>query len=182
MEVDKKLAAALGFPKTHYMIIERERRWLCSQVPHELIAETEAITDLYVTGSRLRLREARPVNGSEPKLRLTRKADADTHTRLITSIYLPEGEFAILARSLSGARIKKLRHRLLSPIPGVLMAVDEFQGSLSGLILAEAEFETDTLLADFPLPRFATCEVTDDPRFTGSYLAKNGLPSPPFNV
>jgi CYTH domain-containing protein len=179
MEVDPKRAAALGFPKAHYTVVERDRRWLCNEVPRERIVGTEAITDLYVTGSRLRLREARPIDGSEPRLRLTRKADVDRHTRLVTSIYLPEGEFAILAASLSGVRIKKLRHRLHSPIPGVLMAVDEFQADLDGLILAEAEFETDDLLAAFPLPNFAVRDVTDDPRFTGIYLAENGLPTQP---
>jgi CYTH domain-containing protein len=57
-----------------------------------------------------------------------------------------------------------------------MMLVDEFQGELDGLILAEAEFKTPDLLAAFPMPDFAVREVTDDPRFTGGYLVKNGLP------
>jgi CYTH domain-containing protein len=56
------------------------------------------------------------------------------------------------------------------------MLVDEFQGELDGLILAEAEFKTPELLAAFPIPDFAVREVTDDPRFTGGYLATSGLP------
>ena len=177
MEVDQERAAALGFPKAHYRIVERERRWLCREVPRERIAATEAITDLYVTGSRLRLREARPIDGSEPRLRLTRKADADAYTRLVTSIYLSEGEFAVLAASLSGVRIEKLRHRLHAATAGVVMAVDEFQADLEGLLIAEAEFETDDLLSAFPHPDFAVREVTRDPRFTGISLAENGIPS-----
>jgi hypothetical protein len=94
------------------MSIERERRWLCRKVPRERVVRTEAITDLYVTGARLRLREARPIDGGTPMLRLSRKADLDRHTRLITSIYLPEEEFALLVSSLAGVRIAKLRHRL----------------------------------------------------------------------
>jgi CYTH domain-containing protein len=179
MEIDQELAAALGFPKPRYALIERERRWLCREIPRERIARTEAITDLYVTGSRLRLREARPIDGAPPMLRLSRKADVDVHTRLIASIYLPEEEFALLAALLPGVRIKKLRHRLHSPHPGVLLAVDEFQAGLAGLILAEAEFETDDLLASFPVPAFAVREVTDDLRFTGAVLAGNGLPTLP---
>ncbi len=178
MEIDQNIAAALGFPKPHYTSVERERRWLCRQVPREHIVRPEAITDLYVTGSRLRLREARPSDGAAPMLRISRKADADIHTRLISSIYLPEEEYALLAASLRGVRIKKLRHRLRSPIPGVRMAIDEFQAELSGLILAEAEFETDALLASFPIPAFSVREVTDDPRFTGAALAQSGLPVP----
>lgn len=175
MDIDPRIASELGFPKPQYFSVERERRWLCREVPRERILRTEAITDLYVTGTRLRLREARPIDGGAAMLRLTRKADVDAYTRLITSIYLPEEELAVLAASLTGVRIRKLRHRLQSP-DGLMMAVDEFQGDLDGLILAEAEFKTREQLAAFPMPDFAVREVTDDLRFTGGYLVKNGRP------
>ncbi len=175
MTIDPKTAAAFGFPKPHYTLIERERRWLCRDVPLSLVVETEAITDLYVTDSRLRLRESRPVGGGTPRLRFTRKADVDARTRLVTSIYLPEEEFAVLARSLPGVRLKKLRHRLRET-QGVTIAVDEFEGDLKGLLLAEAEFDTEERLSTFPMPEFALREVTDDPRYTGSHLARYGLP------
>lgn len=158
------------------MAVERERRWLCRYIPQGRVVSTEAITDLYVTGSRLRLREARPVGKGEPRLRLTRKADVDMHTRLITSIYLPEEEFVVLASSLPGSRIWKLRHRL-DVIDGVTMSVDEFQGDLAGLLLAEAEFESAEHLALFSAPDFVAREVTDDPRFTGGYLVRHGIPA-----
>lgn len=175
MDIDQQIASALGFQKPEYVVVERERRWLCRDVPRERILQTEAITDLYVTGARLRLREARPIDGGAPRLRLSRKADVDLHTRLITSIYLPEEEFAVLAASLRGVRIKKLRHRLRSEL-SVVVAVDEFQAELQGLIMAEAEFKTADQLAAFPMPDFAVREVTDDLRFTGGHLARNGLP------
>ena len=175
MEIDAQTAKALGFPKPEYILVERERRWLCHSVPHELIIQTEAITDLYVTGARLRLREARPIDGGAPMLRLSRKADVDLHTRLITSIYLPENEFSLLARALPGTRITKVRHRLQSP-PGVMLLVDEFQGGLSGLVMAEAEFKFPDLLKTFPMPDFAFREVTDNPQFTGIYLSTRGVP------
>ena len=175
MDIDQQTAVALGFPKPEYTAIERERRWLCREVPRDKIVRTEAITDLYVTGARLRLREARPVDGAAPLLRLSRKADVDQYTRLITSIYLAEEEFAILAAALPGARIKKLRHRLQS-VPGVALLVDEFQGDWDGLIMAEAEFKTEDLLATFPIPEFAARDVTDDPRFRGDHLVKYGVP------
>jgi CYTH domain-containing protein len=178
MGIDPKIAAELGFPKARYTGIERERRWLCIDAPRDLILRTEVIVDLYVTGARLRLREARPIDGGPPMLRLTRKGDVDIHTRLISSIYLPEAEFAMLAATLPGRRIRKLRHRLKSP-PGVAMAVDVFQDALDGLMLAEAEFDTPELLAAFPMPDFATREVTADLRFTGGMLATQGLPDGP---
>lgn len=175
MNIDPQIATNLGFPKPEYTSIERERRWLCRQVPRELVRRTEMIVDLYVAGTRLRLREARPIDGGASMLRLSRKADVDKHTRLITSIYLPEEEFSVLAGSLPGNRIRKLRHRLHS-IPGVMLLVDEFQGELEGLFIAEAEFKTQEQLEAFSMPEFSVCEITDDPSFTGGHLVKNGLP------
>jgi CYTH domain-containing protein len=175
MDVDQRTAASLGFPKLEYVAVERERRWLCRAVPRERVVRTEAMTDLYVTGTRLRLREARPTDGSAPLLRFSRKADVDANTRLITSIYLPGAEFAVLAATLPGVRVRKLRHRFRN-VPGMVMMVDEFQEGLAGLFLAEADFSTPELMADFPLPSFAVREVTSDPRYTGFGLAVNGLP------
>ena len=175
LDIDRSVAAALGFPKPQYMAVERERRWLCDIVPRALIRQTLSIVDLYVTGTRLRLREMRPVAGGPGQLRLSRKADVDAQTRLITSIYLPEEEFAVLAATLPGARITKIRHRLHAP-PGVLLSVDEFQGDLTGLLLVEAELETAEALAAFATPDFATREVTGEPRYTGGSLVQNGLP------
>lgn len=176
MDIDLEVAKKLGFPRARYTSVERERRWLCREVPVDRIARTETINDLYVTGARLRLREARPTNGGEPMLRLTRKNDVDAHTRLITSIYLPEDEFAVLARSLSGLRVQKLRHRL-EPIDGVYVVVDEFQGALAGLVLAEAEFQTQEELFAYAGPSFAVREVTEDGRFRGVSLAVHGIPT-----
>ncbi|WP_284322706.1 hypothetical protein [Dyella acidisoli] len=81
----------------------------------------------------------------------------------------------MLSTSLPGKRVHKLRHRLPRK-SGVVVAVDEFQGELSGLVMAEAEFESAEQLSTFPAPHFSRFEVTDDPRFTGGSLASHGLP------
>ena len=175
MDIDPAIAKSLGFPKPAYTVVERERRWLCREVPSERIVRTETIVDLYVTGTRFRLREARPLDGGPAALRLSRKADVDSRTRLITSIYLPEQEFAVLSAALRGVRIRKIRHRLKPP-PGVMLSVDEFQGALEGLRMVEAEFDTSERMAAFAMPDFAIREVTDDPRLSGGHLAINGLP------
>lgn len=175
MEIDAATAAALGFPKLKYAWVERERRWLCRQIPMDRVVGVEAITDLYVTGVRLRLREALPLDGGPPMRRLTRKVDADPRTRLLTSIYLSEAEFALLA-NLPGKRLRKLRHRLRAE-DGIVLAADVFQGPLDGLILAEAEFETDAALEAYRMPDFCLREVTDDPRYGGGWLAENGIPT-----
>lgn len=175
MDIDRHIAAALGFPKREYIAIERERRFLCRDVPRERIRQSETIVDLYVTGTRLRLREARPLDGGPAMLRLTRKGDIDARTRLVTSIYLPEEEFRALAGLLPGRRIRKRRHRLQGE-SDVALIVDEFQDALTGLILAEAAFETDDAMAGFRPADFMATEITDDPRFTGFALATNGMP------
>ena len=178
MDIDPAIAKSLGFPKPAYTVVERERRWLCREVPRDLIVRTETIVDLYVTGTRFRLREARPHNGDPAALRLSRKADVDAQTRLITSIYLPESEFTVLAATLPGARIKKIRHRLKTT-EGIVLSADEFQGPLAGLRMVEAEFDTPERMASFAMPGFAIREVTEDPRFSGGHLATHGLPQDP---
>ena len=173
-DIDPAIAAALGFPKLKYAWVERERRWLCDHVPMERVVRAEAITDLYVTGTRLRLREARPLEGGEPMRRLGRKADVDAATRLITSIYLTQVEFGLLA-DLPGRTLRKVRHHL-APMNGVEIAVDVFEDTLAGLILAEAEFDSAKAMAAFAGPDFALREVTDDARYAGGALAADGPP------
>jgi CYTH domain-containing protein len=173
--IDPTLAASLGFRRPEYTAVERERRWLADGVPRDQIRQTLTVVDLYVNGTRLRLRDMRPIDGGPPLRRLSRKADVDARTRLITSIYLPEEEFAVLAAALVGRRITKTRHRLHAP-PGILLSVDEFDGALAGLVLVEAEFQTDEALAAFSAPSFAVREVTDDPEYTGGWLAHHGRP------
>ena len=175
MDIDAATAAALGFPKLKYAWVERERRWLCSHVPEDLVLRAEEITDLYVEATRLRLREAIPQDGGPAMRRLARKADVDATTRLITSLYLQPEEFDLF-KGLPGLRLTKTRHHLTSP-PGVLMSIDRFHGPLEGLLLAEAEFEDAEILEAFPTPPFALEEVTDDIRYGGAHLARHGLPA-----
>jgi CYTH domain-containing protein len=174
LEINKATAAALGFPKFKYAWVERERRWLCREIPMQCVQHAEAITDLYVTGTRLRLREALPLGGGEPMRRLTRKADVNSSTRLLTSIYLAPAEFALLS-DLPGRTIKKTRYRLAAD-GGVELLVDRFEGPLEGLILAEAEFDDAQSMAAFAMPDFALREVTDDPRYSGGALVLDGIP------
>ena len=139
MEISQQIATALGFPKPAFTSVEHERRWLCREVPRERILHSEAITDLYVTGHEAAAggRLARSAADGQSCNSAARPTSTRGHAS-ITSIYLPEEEFAVLAASLPGVRIKKLRHRLQSP-PHVALHVDEFQGVLGGLIMVEAD-------------------------------------------
>ncbi|MBL6618319.1 MAG: hypothetical protein ISP45_30205 [Reyranella sp.] len=176
MPIDRAIAEALHFPKSAFAVVEHERRWLCRDFPHEQVTRSETITDLYVTGTQLRLREARSLDGRTARLRLTRKASVDARTHLVTSIYLPEQEFAVLAAALPGLRLTKLRHRLQSP-PDIVLSVDQFQGALAGLTMVEAEFNSADLMASFRGPDFADREVTDDRRYGAGHLVRYGIPT-----
>ena len=173
--IDAATAAALGWPKLKYAWVERERRWLCTNLPAGLAGRAEAITDLYVTGTRLRLREAVPLDGGPTMRRLGRKADVNPSTRLLTSIYLAPEEFALLS-GLPGRIIRKTRHHF-ETADGVLMAIDLFEGALAGLIMAEAEFDSAEAMAAFTPPAFVGREVTEDAAYTGGALAEHGLPA-----
>ncbi|WP_396593282.1 hypothetical protein [Brevundimonas sp. R86498] len=173
--IDQATAAALGWPKSKYAWVEHERRWLCRSVPFDRVISAERYTDLYVTGTQLRLREAIPADGGPPMLRLGRKADVSPSVRLLTSIYLSPEEFRLLS-SLPGQVLCKTRHSL-GKVDGADVFVDVFEGPLDGLIMAEAEFEGLEAMARYPTPDFAVREVTDDVLYTGGRLATDGLPA-----
>jgi CYTH domain-containing protein len=177
MEIDAAAAAALGWPKTKYAHVERERRWLCDSVPRERVTCSVAIVDIYVAGTRLRLREARDLGTGSVQFKLGRKADVAAAKRLITTIYLSAPEFALLS-ALPGARLEKLRHTVVDT-DGRSVTLDEFGGDLAGLILAEVEFDDDAAMIAYRPPAFVGPEVTNDLRYTGGELASRGLPTGP---
>jgi CYTH domain-containing protein len=174
MDIDQATAAALGWPKAKYAWVERERRWLCHAVPWERVLRSESITDLYVTDTQLRLREAIPLNGGPAMRRLGRKADVQASVRLLTSIYLSDKEFELLS-SLPGNVLRKTRH-YLGKVNGAELSVDEFAGPLAGLVMVEAEFDDMESLSSYPIPDFAFQEVTEDISYTGGRLVLNGRP------
>ena len=51
------------------------------------------------------------------------------------------------------------------------MAIDQFQGQLEGLMIAEVDFGPNGNPSSFIIPSFGIAEVTDDERFTGASLA-----------
>ncbi|HEU4431485.1 MAG TPA: hypothetical protein VFT98_22180 [Myxococcota bacterium] len=153
-----------------YAKLERERRFLVS--PTELPGLGEEFVrfeDLYLTGTRLRLRIASEHPGGAVLYRLTQKLQQpEATTRRITTQYLSAPEHAVFA-ALPGARLVKRRHRVLDD--GLDWGVDVFEGALAGLVLAEREFDSDDALRAAAPPSFAACEVTDDVAFTGGALA-----------
>ena len=153
-------------PRSHkYARIERERRFLLDRFPRESVVRIRRITDRYLDGARLRLRE-QAEGGGTVVYKLTQKVPAragGAQQGLITNMYLAEDEFRLLAR-LPGKVLSKLRYS----VPP--FGIDVFEGALRGLLLAEAEFQSAAEAEALVLPNFILHEVTNDERFTGGRL------------
>lgn len=156
-----------------YARVEIERRFLLAALPAELDPRSayQTFEDRYFLGTSLRLRRVTSPSGEIVELKLNQKLPHDpplpTH-RIITSVYLTASDHCLLSR-LGGARLAKRRYSFLWQ--GVRFGVDLFQESLSGLILAEAEVESQSLLESLPVLPVHHLEVTGDPRFSGGVLA-----------
>jgi CYTH domain-containing protein len=150
-----------------YARIERERRFLVTTLPKDAtVVRVRQITDYYINGTRLRLREQRDDDGSTI-FKLTQKIPlraAGAQQGLITNTYLNEAELSVLRR-LPAKVLRKTRYS----VPP--FGIDVFAENLAGLLLAEAEFESAEAAAALELPAYIANEVTSDDRFTGGRLA-----------
>ena len=151
-----------------YARVERERRFLLAGRPIDLVnAPYALIDDLYIRNSRLRLRKVeRADRGVEYKL--SQKIDIDASHRLVTSVYLSREEYSRLLQ-LAGKRIAKRRYH--QRWNGTRFAIDVFEASLDGLVLAEAEADSDIELETIAAPPHKHVDVTNRAEFTGAQLA-----------
>jgi len=150
-----------------YARIERERRFLLARPPAaRTVTARHRITDRYLPGTRLRLRRIDHLDSGDCEFKFTQKVPANRPgyvQGLITNTYLSAAEYDLLA-SLPAAVLSKTR---LSVPP---LGVDVFEPPLHGLVMADAEFSTDSEARSFVLPAAAVAEITDDTRFTGGSL------------
>ena len=155
-------------PHAKYARIECERRFLLDRFPGTAkVARIRHITDRYLDGTRLRLREQRD-EGGQTVFKLTQKVpipDSGAQQGWITTMYLAQEEFRVLSQ-ISGKTLTKTRYS----VPP--FGIDVFGGTLEGLVLAEAEFDSPTAAAALALPSFIVREVTEDDRFTGGRLVE----------
>ncbi|MFC6285732.1 hypothetical protein ACFP3Q_00065 [Nocardioides sp. GCM10027113] len=155
-----------------YAHVERERRWLLAAEPVGLdVSATLRITDRYVDGTRLRLREVehgdgRVVRKLDQKVRLGGSGSGAGEVAH-TTIYLDEPEWAALLVLPSHVLVKR---RSICVVDGVRVAVDVFGGHGRGLVLAEVD-RGDGPDLGLPAVLDPVAEVTDDEFFTGGALA-----------
>ena len=154
-----------------YALVERERRFVVPELPPGEPWATRSITDLYIDGTRIRLRFSVGTVQGRPEIlrKLTQKlpdrTDVVGHCGFITTMYLDEAEFEVLT-GLPGYTLTKQR---LSFPP---MGVDVFSGALEGLIIAEAEFADDETMSAFVPPLWCGPEVTLVDELAGGNLAR----------
>ncbi len=157
-----------------YVHPEVERKFLVATIPSGATFQAD-ITDHYIPNTTLRLRRMQTEH--EVTFKLAQKLRIHPHdTRVIlhTNFYLSEAEYVFLASTLPSHHLEKRRFRFHGR--AIPMAIDQFQGHLEGLVIAEVDFGPNGDPSSLPMPSFALAEVTDDERFTGARLALTTYP------
>ena len=153
-----------------YAVVERERRWLLSEVP--LVpdgARRLAVRDRYVDGTRLRLRETTDEAGTVvrklgQKVRLGPGAGEVAHT----SLYLDDAEWDLLV-ALPARTLAKTR--TLVPVGEGHVAVDVHA---DGTVVAEIDGD-----GELPAGWRVVREITAEEAWTGGALARTSGTTPP---
>lgn len=154
-------------PKYAHWVAERRFLVDADKIPKLNEAGARRIEDLYIEGGRLRLRATTFVATAEREFKLAKKYAPDNPLiGPMATLYLSEEEYDVLAQ-LPGERLTKRRHKLGG------FVVDVFEGSLSGLVLAECEASNRMAAMAVEIPAWCVREVTTVPEYTGWRLAQN---------
>ncbi|MCG8383358.1 MAG: CYTH domain-containing protein [Gammaproteobacteria bacterium] len=106
------------------------------------------------------------------------KARVDDITRHEFEYEVPEDHGRImLEQHCERVPIEKVRYEVEHE--GMIWEVDDFQGLNSGLIVAEIELQNPDQL--FARPKWATTEVSDDPRYLNTHLYEHPYTQWPSN-
>jgi CYTH domain-containing protein len=157
-----------------YAHLEIERRWLvdAGAAVHLDLIDPVAITDRYISGTRMRLRMMR--RGDETVFKLTRKYECeDPIARPIVTAYLDATEYEIFA-ALPALKLEKTRYTVRGG--GHEFSLDRFSGPLQGLWLSEMELPDLSELTALADPPWAMRDVTQEPAYQGANLARCGIP------
>ena len=151
-------------PSLKYAVVERERRFIVDHLP-DGVSRTARISDRYLTGTRLRLREVVDQDGTVVR-KLGHKVRLGTGSREVacTSMYLDDAEWATL-RALPATVLHKTRHWIERD--GLLLVVDEHA---DGTLVAEID-DGDVPPMSVPPWLPVVRDVTGEEAWTGAALA-----------
>ena len=162
--------------KRKYARIERERRFLLSQLP-EAIDESsyERLRDCFIKGTHLRFRTVERPSGEVMVVKLGQKivdaeAPQDPRRREMTTIYLDQVEAATL--NFEGLHAVKRRYKLVEQGWTFCIDVWEEPARAAGTVIAEVECPSDAELEAIVCPSWADREVTEDPAYSAINLAQ----------
>lgn len=158
-------------PGPHAKHEEIERKWLVRDLPDLSGVPGTEISQGYI---------AVAADGTEVRLRQkgaaffqTIKSDGGL-VRGEIEIPLSQEQFDALWGVTAGRRVEKIRYELSHD--GHTIELDVFRGSLTGLVIAEVEFQSREAALDFSPPAWFGAEVTDDKAYRNKNLALNGAP------
>ena len=148
-----------------YAVVERERRFLVARLP-DGIHGTKEISDRYVIGTRMRLREVREIDGTVVR-KLGHKVRVGKGPAEVacTNFYVNADEWTVLL-TLPALTVHKKRHMIQRD--GWIVAVDEHG---DGTLVAEID-DGDQPSSDVPGWLDVLEDVSEDERWTGAALAR----------
>ncbi len=155
--------------------VEVERKWLVPTAPPDaLTVPAQPIEQGYLTigpdGAETRVRRR------EGRCTLTVKSGRGL-VRNEHEIELSEDQFEALWPATEGQRVQKQRRGLRAD-DGHLIELDVYEGALSGLIVAEVEFQDPWGAESFVAPYWFGPELTGQAAYSNQRLALDGRPSP----
>jgi CYTH domain-containing protein len=153
-------------------VIEIERKFLVSNLNAclQLHTNSKRIVQGYLSFDPARTVRVRKTD-TKSFLTIKGKSNATGDTRFEWEKEIPENEATQLLDLCLGQIIRKTRY--IVPHQSHLFEVDIFSGKLQGLVIAEVELSAADEQLD--LPTWIGKEVTSDPRYYNSDLAKKGL-------
>jgi adenylate cyclase len=170
---DSPAAPSAASSTEHPAGAEIERKFLVTEPPGDLHEyPSEQITQGYLSldpeGAEVRLRR----RGYHTLLTIKQGLGL---ARAEEEFLIDGPRFERLWAGTSGRRVEKTRYRV--PADGDrTIEVDVYDGALSGLIVAEVEFDAEDAASAFVPPTWLRLEVTDDPRYGNARLALDGVP------
>jgi len=153
-------------------VIEIERKFLVTNLKACLQDQTSSIGVIqgYLSFDPARTVRVRKTD-TKAFLTIKGRSNATGDTRFEWEKEIPENEATQLLDLCLGQIIRKTRYAI--PHQSHLFEVDVFSGKLQGLVIAEVELSTADEQLDHPT--WVGKEVTGDPRYFNSDLAKKGL-------
>lgn len=150
------------------MALEIERKYLVSSLDflHEAI-QHEAIDQGYLHEGLPTVRVR--TRGEQAFLTIKGPSDPSGLVRAEYEYPIPVADAQALLELCTAGRLSKTRY--LVPYAGKVWEVDVFHGRHEGLILAELELASPE--ASFSLPPWVGKEVTGDPKYYNSSLARS---------